>query len=401
MIGYKWYNQYLKSRGDNLAQVRRNQSDMIINQTWTGDPTYKRAYVLTKNGWKWEDVKYQFHQSQSITRGNVDYYLQFRPGVHYPVGTYVLIPNGKNTELNLTQEELSNPFKQPIENRTQWWLIVARDNQNAYVRYNILRCEWNFRWIYNGKIENVFSVIRAANSYTSGEWRAEKTISLDDLTGFWAPDTHLVYGDQCEKLGLSDTRTIIHDQRFLLTTNDLYPKVYQVTKIVEVSPIGIYKYSIKQDEFNPKRDNVELQICDYYTNMGDQKKQLSGENLLDRQFDIIQMTLNENQELIEQPEPVSTSIKLGEVLYYQAKLGFDQVSVNWDVELVDDSGEIDSQEKARLEGLINLTPYSNNVVSVKPAKAHSLIGKTFKIIATGDNGNYKADIELEVESNET
>lgn len=167
MINANQYKNYLLRHGNNLASIRRKQSDANINQTFLGDPAYKRVYILTKEGWKWEDAKYQFHQAQSIAKDNVDFYLQFRPGVHYPIGTYVLVPDDTGPNLNLSIEELANPFKQPLENRTQWWLIVDRDNQNAYVRYNILQCNWEFNWIYNGEINRLFAIVRSANSYTS------------------------------------------------------------------------------------------------------------------------------------------------------------------------------------------------------------------------------------------
>lgn len=389
------YLSYLSRKGSNLAQARRHQSDMVLNSTWYSDPTYKRAYILTQEGWKWEDVKYQYHQSQSVAKDNVDYYLQFRPKVHYPIGTYIIIPDDTSPELNLTKEELINPFRQPIQRRTQWWLIVDRDNQNAYPRYNVLQCNWEFKWVYNGKIESVFSVVRSANSYTSGIWRAEKTITLDNLTGFWAPDTNLVYGANREKLGLSDTRTIMHDQRFLLTTNDLDPKVYTVTKVVETSPLGLYKYSIKEDEYNPKRDNIELKICDYYTNMGDLKSDVPDLNLTNREFQIVEMVRSEEDELIPN-SIISSVLALGKTLYYQAKLGLDYVQAVWDIQLKDDENQYDQKEKARLEGLIKLVQYDGNVVSVRASKANSLIGKHFELYARQDNGNYISKIELEV-----
>ena len=395
------YTHYLRNRGNNLAQIRRQQSDAIINATWTGDPTYKRVYILTKDGWKWEDVKYQYHQSQSVAKDNVDYYLQFRPGVHYPIGSYVLIPDDTSTELNLSTSEIANPFTQPIERRTQWWLIVDRDNQNAYVRYNVLQCNWNFQWVYNGKIESIYAVVRSANSYTSGIWRAEMTITLDNLTGFWSPDTYSVYGDKLKELGLSDTRTIAHDQRFLLTTNDLDPKAYAVTKVVEVSPVGLFKFSLKQDEFNPKRDNVKLRVCDYYTNMGDIKFDVLEDNLADKEFSIVQMFINENEELIESEVGPSASVQIGNISYYQAKLGYDKVSAVWNIELLDPLDNFDEEETKRLEGLIKLTVYEDNIVAVKPSKANSLVGKRFKLTASQNNGNYKTSIEWEVEADAT
>jgi len=174
MINYNVYKNHLTTYGGNLAQIRRNQSDMVLNNTFTDDPTYKRVYVLTKDGWKWEDAKYQFHFAQSIAKDDVDYYLQFRPKVHYPIGSYILIPNDTGPDLDLTEEELKNPFLQPPENRRLWWMIVDRDNQNAYVRYNVLHCNWNFQWIYNGQINSCYGTIRAANSYTSCDFHTAR-----------------------------------------------------------------------------------------------------------------------------------------------------------------------------------------------------------------------------------
>ena len=142
------YKNYLSSRGNNLAQVKRNQSDVILNNTFTLDPTYKKVYILTKDGWKWEDAKYQFHTAPSISKDAVDYYLQFRPKVHYPVGSYVIVPDDTSSDINLTSGEIESPFTQPIENRSQWWLIVGRDEANAYVRYMILKSQSHFKIIY-------------------------------------------------------------------------------------------------------------------------------------------------------------------------------------------------------------------------------------------------------------
>jgi hypothetical protein len=229
-----------------------------------------------------------------------------------------------------------------------------------------------------------------------GVWRAEKTISLDNLTGFWAPDTHLVYGDAAESLGLSDTRTILHDQRFLLTTNDYDPKVYQVTKVVEVSPMGLYKYSIKQDEYNPKRDNIKLRVCDYYTNMGDIRDTIPDENLTDKQFTIVELYRDENDELVEYPTIQSYVLKQGETTYYQAKMGTDKYPALWEVKLIDPLNEYDETETKRLENLIKLISYSDNVISVKPMKAHSIVGKRFELVAKQNNGNYQTSFEWEV-----
>lgn len=161
------YMKMLTTRGANLGQVKKNQSDFIMDTTFTRDPEYKLAYILTKDGWEWVDIKYQKHATPSILRDAVDHYVQFRPKVHYPVGSYIIIPDDTSPDINLTEEELEKPFSQDPKNRTQWWLIVGRDDANAFVRYNVLKCNWNFQWVRNGKICSVFGATRNANSYTS------------------------------------------------------------------------------------------------------------------------------------------------------------------------------------------------------------------------------------------
>ena len=396
MITYNNYKSFLLHQGKNLSEIRKAQTNLVMNATWTNDPTYKRVYILTKDGWKWEDVKYQFHFAQSVAKDNVDYYIQFRPGVHYPIGTYILVPGDDSPELNLTKEELAYPFKQPIEKRTQWWIIVDRDNENAFVRYNILQCNWDFRWVYNGRIHSIYGVVRSAQSYTSGVWRAEKTISLDNLTGCWIPDTYLLFGDKLQELGLDDTRTLVHDQRFLLTTNDLNPKVYQITKIVEVSPQGVLKLSLKQDEYNPKRDNIKLKVCDYYTNIGDMTTKIPDNSILDKELVITELLMDENNELIDQNMIINGSISLGKKYYYQAKIKGMQIPCVWDIRMQDELNEFEEKEKAYYEGLIKTTVYDGNVIMVKPGKAFSLIGKHFKLIASREDGEYLSSIDLGV-----
>ena len=172
MIDFADYMTALSSSGPSRGSVLKNQSDIIMNASFTNDPTYRKVYILGRTGWKFEDAKYQFHMAQSISKDAVDYYLQFRPKVHYPIGSYVIVPDDTSPDVDLTEEELKNPFLQPVEKRFQWWIIVGRDNANAFVRYNILKCNWNFQWLYKGQVQNCFGCVRNANSYTS-KWRTQ------------------------------------------------------------------------------------------------------------------------------------------------------------------------------------------------------------------------------------
>lgn len=395
------YKARLSSHGKNVSQVAKAQSDMILNETFCSDPNYKRVYILTPNGWVFEDAKYQFHTAQSILRDKVDYYLQFRPKVHYPIGTYVIVPDDTDTDINLSLEELKNPFCQPINKRTQWWLIVDRDEANAYVRYNILKCNWDFKWISNGKIESIFGIARSAKSYTSGVWRDEYTASLDDLTSAWLPDTHYVYGDKLSDLGLSDSRTLKYEQRFLLTTNIYDPKVFQTTKIVELSPLGIVKLSLKQDEFNEMRDNLELMICDYYTDSGEARKD---EPVLIEPNDPIRDVSTSNivsmviDELGEYMVANSTShlLKIGSTSYYRVNFSTPNVDPEWRVQIHNPNNQYSEHQISYWQGLIKLTKLPNNLLSLKIGKAGSLAGISFDLSVSDSKGDYYSSLSLEV-----
>ena len=127
MITADAYKTYLLSQGSNMSQIKINQANMVMNQTFTIDPTYKKVYILTKDGWKFEDAKYQKHSTPSILKDAVDYYLQFRPKVHYPIGTYVFVPDDTSFDINLSKAELEDPFSLPDDMISQLWFIVGRN----------------------------------------------------------------------------------------------------------------------------------------------------------------------------------------------------------------------------------------------------------------------------------
>ena len=101
----KNYKESLKSDGTVIGDIRRNTANELINYTFTEDPDYKTVRILKQDGWYLEDAKYQYHVTQSISSNAVDWYLQFRPGVHYPIGTYVLIPDDDETMPRTFDEE--------------------------------------------------------------------------------------------------------------------------------------------------------------------------------------------------------------------------------------------------------------------------------------------------------
>lgn len=398
MITAEMYKSYLASEGNTLSQIKRNESDIVINQTFTADAAYKKVYILTQNGWKFEDAKYQIHTTPSILKDAVDYYLQFRPKIHYPIGSYVFIPDDNDFDINLSGSELDNPFTLPDDRITQLWFIVGRDDALSYVRYNVLKCNWNFKWLYKHNLYSCWGANRSASSYTSGKWTDEYSSALDNLTSAWIPDTYYTYGNNIYELGLSDTRTIMHEQRFMLTNNILDPKVYQVTKVVDLNPSGIIKLSIKQDELNEKRDNIKLKICDYYNDSGESNVSFVKDDSMPvvENPEIKWMQLNSEGELDEVLDDILKYLHIGQSSYFECIPSNVESHLNWNIEFVNVENHYSSEECSHFEGLIKITALKNGVISVKPGRTKKLIGKHYLLSAEDRYGFIRSSIELEV-----
>lgn len=392
------YKSYLASEGNTLSQIKRNESDIVINQTFTADAAYKKVYILTQNGWKFEDAKYQIHTTPSILKDAVDYYLQFRPKIHYPIGSYVFIPDDNDFDINLSGSELDNPFTLPDDRITQLWFIVGRDDALSYVRYNVLKCNWNFKWLYKHNLYSCWGANRSASSYTSGKWTDEYSSALDNLTSAWIPDTYYTYGNNIYELGLSDTRTIMHEQRFMLTNNILDPKVYQVTKVVDLNPSGIIKLSIKQDELNEKRDNIKLKICDYYNDSGESNVSFVKDDSMPvvENPEIKWMQLNSEGELDEVLDDILKYLHIGQSSYFECIPSNVESHLNWKIEFINVENHYSSEECSHFEGLIKITALKNGVISVKPGRTKKLIGKHYLLSVEDRYGFIRSSIELEV-----
>lgn len=385
------YKSILGGGQKNLGQIGRNKSEKIMNIVFNRDPAYKKVYVLTKEGWKWTDAHYSMHTVPSISKDDVDYYLQFRPYEHYPIGSYVIIPDDTSIDINLNEEEIDNPFLQPVNQRTQWYVIVDKIDTDTFVRYSVLKCNWNFQWIFNGKLYECFGMIRNANSYTSGVWSAEYSDALDNVTGFWIPDTYYVYGDDLEKLGLCDTRTLTHDLRIMLTTNVLDPKIYAVSKVNELSPKGVLKITAKQDEFYPARDNTDLMLCDYYDAMGNPLLTNATFEDIVGDHEILSMYIDEFGELV-QTSSLITTLYLSKTQYYKVMLPKQNENIIWDIVCVTE-GVLNG---SYYERLIKINSYNNDTVAIKPSKALSLVGQQFELSAQTADGMLLGKIKVEV-----
>lgn len=223
-----------------------DQSNLIMEKIFDHDPNFKQGnlYDVDGNFLEFIDYKYQYHAAHSIAKDNVDFYCQFRPYYHPDViyagedgvqrlGFYLDVPNDNNV----------------IER----WLICGRNDAITFTRYNILKCNWTFNWVDNGTVYHSLGCLRNRNNYNSGVWSDGFTTTVQNEMQFIVPSNET-------------TKTIDYDCRFMLSDNQIHPKVYSVTKLEDTFPCGVTKVTLVQDHYDEAVDNVELKICNYYNN---------------------------------------------------------------------------------------------------------------------------------------
>lgn len=420
MITLDTYQTYLNNKGKNLSEVRKNNAAMVMNVTFTGDVGYKRVYILDPDkGWNWTDAKYSEHTKQSIAKDDVDYYLQFRPYEHHPVGTYVFIPNDTSSEIgfaNINEDNCGNPFKddnfQEIFDAGKLWMLVDRNNGTEFVRYMCISCNWLFKWIakHKGetKVMQCYGMTRSQSDYTSGIWSDQIGTYLDTVTAAFMPDIYYLYGDKFNEYGFDDTRYLQKDMRFMLTLNKINPATYRLSKINDLQPKGVLKFTFKMDEYDEQKDNVDLMICDYYNDDGDV--------IIDPQTvitpdtskisSIISAKLNTDNSLVKDTV-LDNTLSIGTVSYFIADFSDTVENPEWRISYVNTT-EVDEnlpdERKQYYCGLLKISTFGQSVVdgvnissiSIRPNKVKSLVGKKFNLTVQNHDGEYKSSIELEV-----
>jgi hypothetical protein len=231
-----------------MGETMRMQSDSVVNETWLNSVAARRVQVKWLNrGLPPEyassdefedplDAHFELKSAYSLNSGESPYYLTFRPGelVRHPeikVGAYVSIPN--------------------VDNVPEWWMIVFIEDDNELKKLQILKCNWTFGWVVDGKIYRHLGVLRHGSS----------TRETDENTY-----TTVVNGNGIMWMATNaETQTIRPGQRLLISDEGRMPPLcYSVATITDTMPIGITKFVISQDTFDAIHDNAELMLANYY-----------------------------------------------------------------------------------------------------------------------------------------
>lgn len=238
------YKNRMAVRGRNMSEMLRMQSNMVIEQTWERDPNYRQVYVVKVNHGLPEvtvehelvDVKFNVDTYQKVGSDEPAYHLQFRHGAekHNPdigVGSYV--------------------YMEDEDGAWKWWLITMLDERPQFRQYAINECNWKFGWVVDGKIYHHLGVLRQGSSTREADENSYTTVVNGNAIAWMSTN--------------ADTRIIDHNQRFLISDyGRKTPLCFGVGNIIDTMPVGITKFVLSQQTFDPAHDNAELMLANYY-----------------------------------------------------------------------------------------------------------------------------------------
>ena len=231
-----------------MGETMRMQSDAIVNATWMNSVSARRVQVkwlncglppAYTNPNEFEqplDAHFELKSAYSLNSGESPYYLTFRPGelARHPeikVGAYVSIPN--------------------VDNVPEWWMIVFIEDDNELKKLQILKCNWTFGWVVDGKIYRHLGVLRHGSSTREADENTYTTVVNGNGVMWMATN--------------ADTQTIRPGQRLLISDEGRMPPLcYSVDTITDTMPIGVTKFVISQDTFDTAHDSADLMLANYY-----------------------------------------------------------------------------------------------------------------------------------------
>lgn len=245
---YEEFRNRMSRRGSFIGETMRMQSDAVVNATWLNSVSARRVQVKWLNhGLPPEytssdefedpiDAHFELKGTYNINGSESPYYLTFRPGelVRHPeikIGAYVSIPN--------------------VDNVPEWWMIIFIEDDNELKKLYIMKCNWVFRWVVDGKIYSHLGILRNGSSTREADENVYMTM-VNGNSVMWMSTN-------------SDTQTLKHGQRLLISDKGRIPPLcYSVADIVDTRPIGLTKFVLSQSTFDVIHDNTELMLANYY-----------------------------------------------------------------------------------------------------------------------------------------
>jgi hypothetical protein len=253
------FTDYQKELGTDLSQgqIRKLQSDEIMEGTWDNDILSRVAYIYDQDHDDEFDMYTDLHPFNSVTKTAVDikfvkktanaldqnsqsYLIMFKPSYvcdleyykpekyqsHFPIPLYIDIPDEKG-----------------IYRR---WLVCDdyTHNDTQFPMYQVLPCDFKLRWISDNVKHASWCITRKQASYNAGLDSGNKMTTPDNRCTTWLPMNKY-------------TEALYYDQRACIGAMLEKPTVWKVTKVETYNPNGLLRLTWSQDQFNDKLDYIE------------------------------------------------------------------------------------------------------------------------------------------------
>ena len=219
-----------------LGQQIKEMSNMVFDETFSNNTTYRKGMIYDKNMNELEEMEFKFIKTKTFTvdKDLVEYWVQFKTGINpeimfdksedqrHRMGYYIDVWDDNSKEIKK-------------------WLIVSKD-QSEFDRYLVLECNWLFEWLDHDRVyHKCLGCLRNQNSYNSGIWASDFSTQVEDQMKFIVPANN-------------ETKTIDYNIRFMLSDNDLIPKTYEISKVLDTFPIGTIQCTLAQTLYNKHTD---------------------------------------------------------------------------------------------------------------------------------------------------
>lgn len=255
-MDFNLYKQYINKNNNTIGDIFKQNSDMIMLNTWDRDIQSKKCYIYDYYHDKPElktpvDAKFIITQYGTLSKDQVECHIMFKPNhkcelpyfdnykkyhMEYPLGLYIDIPDE------------SGKYRK--------WLICLSSKDNQFIKYTVLPCNYKFQWIYNGVKYSMWGVARMRNSYNAGIWTDYRTTTVENQDQMWLPMNDI-------------SAKIYYGQRIIVSALLEKPITWQISKVENVHPFGINKLTLSQDKFNPELDYVNFDTGEMYANYYD------------------------------------------------------------------------------------------------------------------------------------
>lgn len=224
------FRKRMASLGANHSNALKQQSTNIREAKFTEHVGYMKVLV---NGFEY-DAHFTPSTEFSANENEGSYFIEFRHGVEFPMGTYIQIPR-------------ENKGYEP-------WLVTARPDNVLVKRVSIQKCNFLMKWQHEDstKVVERWCVLRRPYS---------ATIDGSDYMQYSIKEYRLL-------LPLDEeTRKLHVDHRLVMEESNGLPLTYVITAFDSLSEAysgteTVLAINVKQTA-STEKDNLELKVADY------------------------------------------------------------------------------------------------------------------------------------------